>query len=366
MNRTNRDGRTKKDVRIVLFGAIELALFYFLLWPASPEPKGVFVAPRAPALAGAYATNNLLQGVERLADGDCSGPEDIAFDAQGRIYAGMSDGRIMRFVLDGRRAELFARTGGRPSGLKLDAGGNLIVADSEKGLLSIAPDGVITLLTDEADGRSVRLANDLDIAADGTIYFSDFRYYSDNVSDFMDGRPRARLLAYNPRTRSTRVLVDHLYAANGVTLGPGDAYVLVNEMSTYRVTRYWLSGPKRGQTDIFIENLPGYPDNITFNGRDTYWLALYAPRSSVMAFLQARPILRGILKSLPLLLIMFAAQDARRSGFVLGLDLEGHVAHTLQDPSGKFASHVTSAYEYEGRLYLGNIADRAIYRVPVP
>jgi sugar lactone lactonase YvrE len=220
-------------------------------------------------------------------------------------------------------------------------------------------------LTNEVGGRPVGLANDLDIAEDGMVYFSDYRYYPDNVSDFMDGRPLARLLAYDPRARTTRMLVDGLYAANGVTLGPGDSYVLVNEMTAYRVIRYWLSGSRQGRTDIFIENLPGYPDNITFNGRDTYWLALFVPRSPLMEFLQTRPILRGILKPVPLLLIT-AAVNARGYGFVLGLDLKGNVKYDLQDPSGKFASHVTSAYEHEGRLYLGNISDTAVYRIPAP
>jgi hypothetical protein len=63
---------------------------------------------------------------------------------------------------------------------------------------------------------------------------------------------------------------------------------------------------------------------------------------------------------------MVAVYDARGYGFVLGLDLEGKVVHNLQDPSGKFASHVTSAYEYRRKLYLGNISDTAVYRIPVP
>ncbi len=355
----------KKKVGISLLVAIILVLFYFLLWPASPKPVGAFIPPRAPALTGDYASNNLLQTIERFGDGSCLGPEDIAFDADGRIYAGMADGRIVRLKKDGHSAELFVNTGGRPSGMAFDTVGNLVVADSEKGLLSITPVGVITLLTNNADGQPIRLANDLDIAEDGMVFFSDYRYYPDYISDVMDGRPLARLLAYDPYNRTTQVIVDGLYAANGVTLGPGDAYVLVNEMTAYRVTRYWLNGPKQGQTEVFIENLPGYPDNITFNGLDTYWLALFVPRSPVMEFLQARPILRGILKPVPLLL-MTAAVNTRRYGFVLGLDLEGKVIHNLQDPSGKHASFVTSVYEHEGMLFLGNINDKAIYRIPVP
>lgn len=355
----------KKKVKTGLIVAITLALCYFLFWPASPKPAGAFAAPLAPTLTGVYAPNGLLQEIERFGDGSCLGPEDVAIDNRGRIYAGMADGRIIRLEKDGRNPELIVDTGGRPSGIAFDAAGNLIVADSEKGLLSVAPDGTITSLTNEAGGRPIGLANDLDIAEDGMVYFSDYRYYPDNVSDFMDGRPLARLLAYDPHSGVTQVLIDGLYAANGVTLGPQDAYVLVNEMSAYRVTRYWLTGPKRGQTDIFIENLPGYPDNITFNGRDTYWLALFVPRSPAMEFLQARPTLRGILKPLPLLLTT-AAANIRRYGFILGLDLDGNVLHNLQDPSGKYASHVTSVYEYDGMLFLGNIADTAIYQIPVP
>jgi len=355
----------KKKAGIGLVMTIILVLFYFLFWPASPRPVGSFVAPQSPSLTSVYEANNSLQAVERFGEGYCLGPEDIAVDTQGRIYAGMADGRIIRLAKDSHSAELIANTGGRPSGMAFDVAGNLIVADSEQGLLLITPKGVITLLTNGASGQPIRLANDLDIAEDGMIYFSDYRHYPDYVSDFMDGRPLTRLLVYDPRTRITQVLLDDLYAANGVTLGPDDAFVLVNEMTAYRVIRYWLTGPKKGQTDIFIENLPGFPDNITFNGRDIYWLALFTPRSSVMEFLQARPILRGILKPGPLLLVT-SIVNTRKYGFVLGLDLEGKIVHNLQDTSGNFASQVTSAYEDEGMLYLGNLSDKAVYRIPTP
>ena len=106
-----------------------------------------------------------------VAAGAGVGPEDIAFDAEGRVYASMGDGKVMRFQPDGSQPEVFAETPTRPLGLRFDSDGNLIVCDGQ--LFSVAPDGTVTMLSDEAEGIPLNLANGLDIAADGTIYFTD-------------------------------------------------------------------------------------------------------------------------------------------------------------------------------------------------
>ena len=56
---------------------------------------------------------------------------------------------------------------------------------------------------------------------------------------------------------------------------------LVNETGSYRTLRYWLKGEKAGTSDIFADNLPSFPDNITFNGKDRFWVAIYAPRTAI-------------------------------------------------------------------------------------
>jgi hypothetical protein len=49
--------------------------------------------------------------------------------------------------------ETFVQTGGRPLGIKFDAGGNLIVADAFRGLLSVSPEGKVTVLADTVNGE---------------------------------------------------------------------------------------------------------------------------------------------------------------------------------------------------------------------
>jgi sugar lactone lactonase YvrE len=223
------------------------------------------------------------------------------------------------------------------------------------------------VLTHEAEGKPIVLADDLAIAADGMIYFSDASIYplTDHLRmELLDGRPHGRLLAYDPNTRSTRVLLDSLYFANGVTLSPHEDCVLVTETGAYRVTRYWVAGPQKGRRDHFIENLPGFPDNITWNEKDTYWLALASPRKPAVEILQRHPFLRKIILRLPQ--SWMPAPQATPHGLVLGIDVNGQVIHNLQDPTGKHAMQVTSVLEHEGKLYLGTIGDNAIKRLTLP
>jgi len=248
--------------------------------------------------------------------------------------------------------------------LDFDGKGNLIVADAYKGLLAVAPDGSVEALSTGSGGVPFKLADDVDAASDGVIYFSDA---SDKfpVSKFtyslMEHRPHGRLLGYNPETGDTTVLLDDLYFANGVAISPDESFVLVNETGTYRVRRYWLKGEKKGRTDIFIDNLPAFPDGISCDGEDTFWLALVSPRDPGLDALLPHPFLRKMVVRLPEALL----PKPKNYGFVLGLDTDGNVAHNLQDPSGSYGQ-ITSVEEHEGMLYFGSLAEDAIGRMPVP
>ena len=355
--------KTWHKVLIGLGAIVGLLLIYLLFWPVAIDPAA-WTPPEAPALTGVYEPNTRLASVERLGTGVGVGPEDVAVDEQGRIYSGMEDGRIMRFQPDGSQPEVFADTGGRPLGLHFDAAGNLVVGDALKGLLSIAPDGSITVLSTEQGGVPFRCTDDVDIATDGNIYFSDasFKFgLGGYTADLMEHRPNGRLLAYDPTTKATRLVLDNLYFANGVAVSPDQSFVLVVETGKYRVQRYWLTGPRQGESEVFIDNLPGFPDGISCNGKDTFWLALVSPRKPDVDALLPQPFLRKIIMRLPEAML----PAAENYGFILGLDVDGRVVHNLQDPSASYAQ-ITSVQEHEGMLYLGSLVEDAIGRLPVP
>jgi len=150
-----------------------------------------------------------------------------------------------------------------------------------------------------------------------------------------------------------------LFFANGVALGPGDEYVLVNETHAGRITRLWLEGDKAGQSDVFKSQLPGTPDNLSFNGRDTFWVANPGLRAGVDA-LADQPVVRKILSRLPYETLNSMGP---RVALVIALDLDGEVRETLQDPAAGFAS-ITSVNECDGELLLGSLHETAVARLP--
>jgi sugar lactone lactonase YvrE len=347
--------------RLLIFPLILLAaiLLYLLLWPV-PITPGAWNPATAPALTGEYQQNSKLAGTQRLASLGFA-PEDVAIDTENRIYAGVDDGRVIRLQADGSRPEVFADTHGRPLGFVFDAQGNLIVADAIKGLLSISPAGSVTVLSTEAGGVPFRCTNDLDVAADGTIYFTDAsrKFPLTNFkADIVESQPNGRLLAYNPQDKTTRVVMDGLCFANGVAVSPDQSFLLVAETGRYRIHRVWLNGPKQGSSEVFVDNLPGFPDGLSSNHRDRFWVGLVTPRDSVLDKLMPHPFLRTIVMRLPKIL-----QPApKRYAFVLGLDTQGRVVENLQDGSKECYAQIANALEHNGSLYFGSIGEASVGR----
>jgi len=140
-----------------LAAALLLLAAYLLAWPVPIDPPA-WRAPPAPARAGVFAPNDRLRAVERIGRGEVDGPEATAIDAAGRVYTGARDGRILRLEPGSHTFQLHARTGGRPLGMAVTAGGGLVVADAEKGLLSVSAAGEVRVLAlDRDSGRGLQL-----------------------------------------------------------------------------------------------------------------------------------------------------------------------------------------------------------------
>lgn len=344
-----------------------LLILYMLFWPVQIDPVA-WDAPENPGYTGDFEPNRALADPERLSIGDHVGPEDVALDAQGRIYVPSHEGHIVRLRADGTHPEVFADTGGRPLGIDFDAEGNLIVADAFEGLLSVSPEGKVTVLATQADGASIAYADDVDVAPDGRIYFSDASISfpaarsGDTLAasklEIMEHRGTGRLLVYDPDTQKATTVADGLVFANGVAVSPDGQFVLLNETGSYRVIKVWIAGPKKGTSESLLENLPGFPDNVSTGMDGRFWVALVSKRNELLDSVSNRPFVRKMIMRLP----DFVRPDAVPYGHVVAFDAQGEVIASLQDPEGAYPL-ITSVTETPDHLYLGSLIAEDLARV---
>ncbi|OMF69759.1 gluconolactonase [Paenibacillus peoriae] len=366
--KTKKPRKWVRRTGLSLLAVILLGMVIFMLIP-SPVQPAKWLAPSAPSFeqAGPWQQNNKLSSAELVTIAP-KFPEFITFDKEGNLYTGDSDGEIYKVAFDTKgnpqKAQLYADTKGTPNGLMFDASGNLIVTDVKKGLLSVDPSGNVTVLANQVDGTPIYLANELDIAKDGTIYFSDTSNYGSVVfKEIAENKPHGRLLKYDPATKQTTVLLEGLYFANGVALSADEDFVLVAESYHYQLTRYWLKGPKKGTSDIFADNLAGFPDNITRDDQGHFWVGLFTTRIPFVDQMHGSPWLAGMMAKLPQSLLSGASAPVKH-GLAIELNPQGKLIGSWHDPEGSLYG-VTTAVNHDGYLYIGTApgGSQGVHRV---
>ncbi|KAG4939097.1 hypothetical protein GLYMA_16G119000v4 [Glycine max] len=302
------------------------------------------------------ARNGHMQdGSERVGEGHLEGPEDLAYDAAARVvYTGCEDGWIKRVTVNDSvvdsAVEDWVNTGGRPLGLVLKPNGELIVADAEKGLLRVSSEKEIELLVDEFEGLKFKLTDGVDIADDGTIYFTDASHkypVKDAVFDVLEGKPNGRFFSYNPATKKTTLLAQDLYFANGVAVSADQQFVVFCESVLMRCNKYFVLGPKTGTIEKFCD-LPGMPDNIHYDGQGHYLIAMFTALSPELELAYRYPFIR---KAFAMFTKYVGSLSISKNGGVLVVDLEGKPTAHYYDP--KLA--LTSAIKIGNHIYAGSI-----------
>ncbi|XP_075456460.1 adipocyte plasma membrane-associated protein-like isoform X2 [Ascaphus truei] len=360
------------------FSAAVLAVIvglYLLPSPIDPEPFTFGKLP--PSLVGPLAINRKLHQGSRLFYGQLKGPESLTVDNEGNLYTGTVDGKL--WGIRGEQLFFITQIGqnvsecgtpeyepicGRPHGVRIDGAGYLIVADSYFGLYRVDPQtGEKTLLISNeegVDGIPFRFLNGLELSRNGTIYFTDssskwgrqhHRY------EVLETNHLGRLLQYDPVTQRAENLLDGLYMANGLALSPEEDYILIAETSICRILRYWLTGSKAGVKEVFVDNMPGYPDNIRISTVGTYRVGFSTTRfpGFFTPFLDAiapYPALkRFIVKVTPL---SFYSILLRKHGLFLEVSDRGEILGSFHDPDGSVTWAISDVFEHQGKLYLGN------------
>jgi hypothetical protein len=321
---------------------------YLSLWPV-PIRAVAWKAPAAPGYTGPHTANDKLAGLTLIQLGAEAGPEHIVLARDGKLYAAMASGNIVRMNPDGSAQEVFANTGGRVLGFDFDAAGRLIAADAVKGLLAVGTDRKVTLLTNQVGGDPIRYADAVVVARTGKIYFSDAsaRFspaqwggtFEAAVLDIIEQASTGRILEYDPAADATRIVVKGLSFANGVALSsdeqtlfaPRPASIACGRSALRPTTSTWARAlVTAGEHPVRQPaRLPGQPDARPRRPHLARLLRAAQPgcrrdgRKAVHARAHAASAARAV--ALP-----------KRYGHVMAFSEDGKIVADLQDPSGTY------------------------------
>ncbi|TKY58350.1 STRICTOSIDINE SYNTHASE 7 [Spatholobus suberectus] len=219
-----------------------------------------------------------------------------------------------------------------------------------QGLLRVTSEKEVELLVDEFEGLKFKLTDGVDIADDGTIYFTDASYkypVEDAVLDILEGKPNGRLLSYNPATKKTSLLAQDLYFANGVAVSADQQFVVFCESVLMRCNKYYVQGPKTGSIEKFCD-VPGMPDNIHYDGQGHYLIAIFSAFTPEMDLAFRYPFIR---KAVAIVTKYVRRLLISKNGGVLVVDLEGKPTEHYYDPKLSLSGAIKIGnYIYGGSL----------------
>ena len=321
----------------------------------------VWNPPVKPEFEEELTLNDKLASISKIDLGKWNGPEDFAFDAPGHMYCGVhkgekdfSEGAILKISPEGK-VEEFIKTNSWVTGMEFDRRGNLIALMNGVGLVSIdQAKNIEVLVKKDLDNRPILMGSGLTIAKDGMIYFANLSSAASTSPKyinhlFLELKPTGGLYRYDPKTKETHTISKGNYFANGLALSKDETFLLLSETSKYRILKYWLKGEKAGTSEVFLDNLAGFPNNISRTSNDNFWIGFTTKRNDQLDNLHPKKGMKKLVFGLP----SFIQPKTEKFGMILEVSEQGEIIQALFDTAGESVMEAGAVKEFENNLYIG-------------
>jgi hypothetical protein len=211
--------------------------------------------------------------------------------------------------------------------------------------------------------RALIVCDNLEVSEDGRrIYFSEpFDYTGASLDDALDEAialaPNGRLWRYDIESGATRLIAEGFHFINGVLYDlhagrPREDSVLVTQTSLFRLTRFYLAGPKAGRAEVVLDGLVGMDDGMDRDAAGRIWLAMFTHRSDLLTWVHEHAWIKPLFMRIPARLLMALPQ---RTGVVV-VSPDGRKPLYAAMYRGDALASIASAVPSPAGVYLANEA----------
>lgn len=230
--------------------------------------------------------------LQKLA-GDFQFTEGPTCDPAGNLFfVDQPNDRIMEWSADGKLST-FMQPSGYANGMCFDRKGNLIAcADEHNELWSIAPDKTVTVLVTNFQGKYLNGPNDVWVAPDGGMYFTDPFYRRTWWDHNRMALTNQEVYLLSPDRKSLKRMTDDLVKPNGITGTPDGKRLYVADIQADRTWRYDIM-PDGALTNKTLFCSKG-SDGMTMDAEGNLYLCATGPTNGVTVFNPAGEVIRHI------------------------------------------------------------------------
>ena len=246
------------------------------------KPKVSFGPTGFPAFAGTMA-------VERVATGFRWAEGPVYFPA-GRyvLFSDIPNNRIMRYSEDDGHLSVYRQPSMNSNGNTIDREGRLLTCEhSGRRVTRTELNGSLTVIADKYQGKKLNAPNDIVVASNGTIWFTDPGY---GIKGDYEGlkepfeQDKRNVFRVDPKSGDIKVVADDFVMPNGIALSPDEKklYVIDTGLTEGEGNPAWIrvfdidaDAGKLSNGKVFAKDFaPGFTDGMRCDTDGNVWCSM--------------------------------------------------------------------------------------------
>ncbi len=244
------------------------------MWQESeryPDPRVVVMDP-------SFAKFRVLGSVERLYTG-CRWAEGPVWfgDARCVLWSDIPNNRILRWDEVTGAVSEFRKPSNNANGNTRDRQGRLVTCEHDaRRVTRTEYDGSITVLADNFQGKRLNSPNDVVVAADGAIWFTDptFGILGNYEGHVAESEVTPAVYRIDGQTGTLAMVADDIPGPNGLAFSPDGSvlYVVASRAEPREIRAYdVVDGRKLAHGRVFIDAAGGSPDGFRVDIEGNLW-----------------------------------------------------------------------------------------------
>jgi len=251
--------------------------------PLGPLDATRYPDPRIEALDSRFPRQGNA-GIERIATGFRWAEGPAYFPAMRcLVWSDIPNNRLLRWNEEDGHVSVFRAPSNYTNGNTRDTEGRLLCCEHDtRRVTRTEHDGTITVLIDRFNGKRLNAPNDLCVARDGTIWFTDPGYGIDGPYEGHQAEAELPRNVYrlDPATGAAIVVADDFVRPNGICFSPDQRTLYVVDSGLTHggpahIRAFDVRGPRLVESRVFAENFaPGFTDGIRCDRDGNVWASM--------------------------------------------------------------------------------------------